>query len=84
VRPRKRNYNEIDESDADEQDDEEDEELLPPRWRSSRGDTTKKPNYNEIVESDADEQDDDEVFEVFECPDCGEHGCDCPPRYVGA
>jgi hypothetical protein len=35
-------------------------------------------------ESDADEHDDDEVFEVFECPDCGEHGCDCPPRYVGA
>jgi hypothetical protein len=34
-------------------------------------------------ESDADEQDDDEVFEVFECPDCGEHGCECPPRYVG-
>jgi hypothetical protein len=79
-----RTYIEIDESDADEKEDEEDEELVPPRRRSSRGDTTKKRNYTEIDESDADEQEDEGVFEVFECPDCGENGCDCPPRYVGA
>jgi hypothetical protein len=59
----------------------EDEELVPARRRSSRGDTTKKRTYTEIDEPDADEQEDEEVFE---CYACGEHGCDCPPRLVGA
>jgi hypothetical protein len=40
----------------------------------------KKRTYVEI----SSDEEDEEVEEVFECYACGDHGCDCPPRLVGA